>query len=299
MDQQSPTIPYPRYSIGHFLNEPASGTAFALTRFEDMAEPDVEAMHRHTFYEIIWIEDGTSSHLVDYRSYDLSPATLFCISPGQVHYFEEWRHLRGLCIMFTEDFLLAGRHGRDSLFGMDYIDNLYAVPCISLTEQSTAELRPTLEMLVLEWENPEPSTAILQSLLHVVLARLQRIADRGGSHTVPGRYTVLYRQLQQALEVHYHRNLSVREYAAMLNISPHHLNAVAQRVTGRTAGEIIRARSILEAKRLLTFTDYTVAEIADRLGFFDASYFARFFRRDTGVSPARFRADISEQYRIL
>lgn len=50
----------PFYSIGHFINQPTNKTEFEITRFETVDEPDVDDLHKHTFYEIIWIEDGQS-----------------------------------------------------------------------------------------------------------------------------------------------------------------------------------------------------------------------------------------------
>ena len=59
---------------------------------------------------------------------------------------------------------------------------------------------------------------------------------------------------------------------------------------GRTAGACVRDRLALEAKRLLLHTDMTAAEVADRLGFGDPAYFARFFRREAGSPPSAYRA---------
>ncbi|MCH5690447.1 helix-turn-helix transcriptional regulator [Niabella sp. W65] len=62
-------------------------------------------------------------------------------------------------------------------------------------------------------------------------------------------------------------------------ITPHHLNALCQDLTGQTAGELIRDRVVLEAKRLLVNDEMTAAEIAWNLNFKDASYFNRFFKK--------------------
>jgi len=76
------------------------------------------------------------------------------------------------------------------------------------------------------------------------------------------------------------------------------LNMVSKTVTGRTASEIIKARSILEAKRFLTFTDKTVTQIATDLSYFDSSYFAKIFKADTGMTPNDFKKEMSLKYRI-
>ena len=83
-----------------------------------------------------------------------------------------------------------------------------------------------------------------------------------------------------------------KEYARLLYITPNHLNAVTQDVLGVTAGDIIRERIVLEAKRLLTNADMDVNQIADDLNFQDNSYFTRFFKKYVGVTPEQFRKTI-------
>ena len=123
--------------------------------------------------------------------------------------------------------------------------------------------------------------------------------DQQAGPALPARrYVVLYKQLKQLLDAHYLDNLPPAAYAERLAITPHHLNVVCKAVTGgRTAGEVVRARALLEAKRLLAFTDQPVAEVAAHLQFLDPSYFARVFRAETGLSPAAYQRAMSEKYR--
>jgi AraC-like DNA-binding protein len=80
-----------------------------------------------------------------------------------------------------------------------------------------------------------------------------------------------------------------KDYAALLYITPNHLNALCNDMLGIPAGEVIRNRVILEAKRLLVNLDLTVTAIADKLNFADNSYFTRFFKKYTGQTPEEFR----------
>ena len=75
----------------------------------------------------------------------------------------------------------------------------------------------------------------------------------------------------------------------MLFMTPNHLNALSNAVLGKPAGELIRDRVMLEAKRLLVNSDYTITQIADLLHFEDNAYFTRFFKKYTGLSPENFR----------
>ena len=100
------------------------------------------------------------------------------------------------------------------------------------------------------------------------------------------------------MDNHFTQNKTTAFFSKQLNITAHHLNLVTKNVTGKTASEVIRARSILEAKRLLTFADFTVSEIAAQLNYFDSSYFSRLFKAETHKTPAEFKKEMSEKYRI-
>ena len=67
------------------------------------------------------------------------------------------------------------------------------------------------------------------------------------------------------------------------------LNDIVKRTTGVTAGHLIRQRVLTEAKRQLVFTKLAIHEIAYDLTFSDPSHFARFFRKQTGITPQAFR----------
>lgn len=99
------------------------------------------------------------------------------------------------------------------------------------------------------------------------------------------------------MDQHFAENKTASFFAERLHITTHHLNLIIKEVTGKTAGEVIRARSILEAKRLLTFTDKTVSEIAFDLNYTDSSYFAKAFKAETGLTPLVFKTQMSEKYR--
>lgn len=281
---------FPVYSIGHFINKPTNPTQFEITCFEKMEEPEVDELHKHRFYEIIWIEQGTSRQVIDYQPYDITPDCLFFISPGQLHYFEEWQLVRGGSIMFTADFFLLNYQGQDKLFELTFLDNFYANASIQPDAQSLVEIKHTIHLLQAERNRPDYAPAICQSLLHILLQQVQRSVDRQQGRSVPRKYMLLYKNFKGLLDEHFQENRSANEYAASLNITPHHLNVVIKHVTGKTATEVIRARSILEAKRLLTFTDQTVSEVAAHLNYFDSSYFAKLFRADVGMSPTAFKA---------
>ncbi|MBC7935177.1 MAG: helix-turn-helix domain-containing protein [Rhizobacter sp.] len=289
---------FPVYSIGHFINQPANLTEFEITRFNEMEEPDVHDIHKHSFYEILWTEKGISKQTIDYREYEVLPNSLFFISPNQVHQFEEWKPLKGGTILFTEDFFLLNHNNKDKLFELSFLDNFYTNPCIKLNRKDFANITHTIDLMANEQKRKDKSPDITQSLLHVLLAQIQRCIDTGSEKPISKKYLLLFKQFKYLLDKNFAENKTTSFFAAQLNITAHHLNLIVKNVTGKTASEVIRARGILEAKRLLTFTDYTVTEIAAQLSYFDSSYFSKLFKSETKQAPAAFKKEMSAKYRI-
>lgn len=289
---------FPFYSIGHFINEPSNQTEFEIMQFDKMEEPNVDDIHKHTFYEILWTEKGKSKQTIDYKEYEVLPNSLFFISPNQVHQFEEWKPLKGGTILFTEDFFLLNHNNKDKLFELSFLDNFYANPCIRLNKRNFTDIKQTIDLIVNEQQRKDKSQSITQALLHILLAQVQRCIDTETEKPVSKKYLVLYKQFKNLLDQNFTDNQTASFYAEQLHITTHHLNLITKNVTGKTASGVIRARSILEAKRLLTFTDFTVTEIATQLNYFDSSYFAKLFKAETNKTPAAFKNEMSEKYRV-
>jgi AraC-like DNA-binding protein len=96
-------------------------------------------------------------------------------------------------------------------------------------------------------------------------------------------------QFRQLIEKHFRLLRLPKEYAELMYITPNYLNALCQDVTGKSAGDLIRDRIILEAKRFLTNANMDISEISYELNFQDNSYFTRFFKKSTGITPEVFR----------
>ncbi|GAB4397493.1 MAG: helix-turn-helix domain-containing protein [Microscillaceae bacterium] len=285
------------YRIGHFLNQPHHPTEFAMLRFETMAEPNVDDYHKHTFYEVLWVEKGTSRQVIDYQEYEVRPNSLFFISPNQVHYFEEWQPVSGGTLMFTEDFYLLNRANKDTLFELSFLDNLHDQPCITFKENEFARILKIIHQIEQEWHQESKNPAIVQSYLHILMAQVQRHVEATQRYAPAKKYLVLFKQFKNELEKHFAEGKTTAFYAEKMHITAHHLNRVCKEITQQTASEVIRNRRILEAKRYLTFTEKTVSEIAFDLNFTDSSYFAKVFKAVTHQNPLDFKKEMSEKYR--
>ncbi|CAD6557590.1 HTH-type transcriptional activator RhaS [Paraburkholderia metrosideri] len=116
--------------------------------------------------------------------------------------------------------------------------------------------------------------------------------DNGGASRNEIRLADRFREL---IEQHYRQNLALQAYASMMAVSLVQLRAACAAATGQSPTKMIHARIITEAKRNLIFGEMSVEQIAFGLGFSDAAYFTRFFRKEVGEAPSQFRITAREQ----
>ncbi|TNF41496.1 MAG: helix-turn-helix domain-containing protein, partial [Bacteroidetes bacterium] len=103
-------------------------------------------------------------------------------------------------------------------------------------------------------------------------------------------------QFNQLVDKYHAQIHHVKEYAELMGESPVQLNRAIKSVSGKTASDLIIERLILEAKRLLLFSDLSNKEVAYKLNYDDPSYFTRIFRRKTGYTPTEFRSKMKDKY---
>lgn len=277
-------------SIADLINQPNKHVDFLVDKFEEMVEPEnIEFPHKHNFYSVMWITDGKSKQHIDFKNYTISENTLFFISPGQLHLFEEWEDIEGYIILFTEPFFLEIFQNKNILFELSYLDNLHENPFLQLTKEDTISIQPIVDLLYQEFSSVEQSVETIQALLLVLLRRIQKLFSTKDQQNNNKQQIVVFKQFKKMVELDFEKNLSVSDYASQLNISTHQLNNFVKATSGKTTSEIIKERTILEAQQLLNFSELTVRQITDKLGFEDSSYFARFFKKQVGLSPQDFR----------
>lgn len=105
------------------------------------------------------------------------------------------------------------------------------------------------------------------------------------------------RRFVHLMELHIRDHWTVGDYTAALDITADRLNTAIRRAAGRTPQDLIHARIMTEAATLLDSSPRQIGEIASSLGFRDAAYFSRFFKRLSGISPRTHRDGLSDRKR--
>ncbi|MCC8088400.1 MAG: helix-turn-helix domain-containing protein [Rikenellaceae bacterium] len=108
-------------------------------------------------------------------------------------------------------------------------------------------------------------------------------------HKSKSRKDIIFEQFNNLIFQHHRDSRSVSFYAEKLYITPKHLSFVVKEVSGKTAAEWIDTHVILESMSLLKFSDMTVKQISNFLNFPNQSFFSKFFKRHTGMSPSDYK----------
>lgn len=247
----------------------------------------IEKPHRHDFYVTVIFTKGNGIHEIDFQKYDVSEGSLFFLSPGQVHSWELSPDTDGYIFFFSQPY-----------YEMHYVNQkLKNFPFFNsprrLQLQST-ELEAMIRLFEAIQNEHQSQNVMKQSFILSLISQIYiqsvREFSKGDEKTsaTSVSYFKHYQDFENLLEESFTSQKSISFYASQLNISAKHLNRITQTVMQKTASEIITERVILEAKRMLIYLDEGLVEIAFRLGYEEYSYFARMFRKNSGITPSQF-----------
>jgi AraC family transcriptional activator of pobA len=252
--------------------------------------------HKHSFYHLVFFTKGGGSQTIDFQQVPVKPNQIYFMIPGQVHNWAFKGEVDGYIVNFSvpffQSFLLKANYLEDFPFFTGIIND--AVIDIPAGQQK--KVIALFEELICEIEEPKPlEMDMVRSIMLQLFISIARLGLNTVNNTTPSYNYTLLRSFQKLIEKNYTSIKLPKEYAELLYITPNHLNALCNDVLGISAGEVIRNRIALEAKRLLINNDLTVLEIANQLNFADNSYFTKFFKKQVGQTPEEFRRTTNSQ----
>lgn len=291
----------PIHPLTDYGPEMSAGQQFFVGRFEHSitSRPNRLRFHRHTYYEVFWIS-GRGSFFADFREYPIADPTLIFVSPGQVHRWNQKPRITGPMICFTQEFYDGKEPPPSSLLDHSFWFPFETPPLVTVGENQAAKFDPLWNEMEAEATPSKERDDIVRALLRLLFYKAARIYrslyEQGGVQLSESEQSRIGRDFRLAVEKHFRTTTSVSDYAKYLHVTADHLGAMIRGQTGRTPGDIIRERLLLEAKRLLVYTSMNVSEIAYALNFEDPAYFSRFFRRLVDRAPGDFREEFSEKH---
>jgi AraC family transcriptional regulator, transcriptional activator of pobA len=249
--------------------------------------------HKHNFYHVTLFTKGRGTHTIDFKTFDVRPYQIYFMIPGQVHGWQFEGEVDGYIINFSVNFLQSLLHKPDYLEQFPFFSGDVEESVIDLPENLHVPVSGIFEELIRENEQrARLSVDMIQVLMvHLFILIGRQSFEKSPVQTNSYNY-ILLKNFQKLIEKNFTTLKLPKEYAELLFITPNHLNALCNNTLGMSAGELIRNRIILEAKRLLVNKDSTITEIAYQLGFTDNSYFTKFYKKYTGQTPEEFRKSL-------
>lgn len=249
-------------------------------------EPSMNGYNRNEYQEIIWLKSGTGkAHIfIDDREQLIPFNSFVIVGKGRVHHMKMEGFLEGAIIRFTDDLLPDLPH---------FLFNAHTDKIWIDAGEETDFFSALASLFRIERDRPpnQRQNLIYQNLLQALLGKLEQL-KRSQMHSAASpddSNLELFQQFYQLLEQFHTSEHHIDYYSNTLNISPRKLSEINNRVMGRSTGKIIEEKLLLEAKRSLLYSNSSIKEIAFQLGFEDNSYFSKFFKRHTKLSPSQFR----------
>lgn len=292
---KSKTENLPIYSLQSFSSPERKRQQFQVEVFDANRHFAVKYPHRHDFYEVLYLLKGSGFHVIDGNKYEIKPPSLFFMSPGQAHKIEFSSDIEGYIFIFTAEFYLFNQNNQNRLIEFPFFFTIKQEnqPLILEKDKDVAFLENLFQRGISVTKYKENFSAeLLRSILDLILTFCSTCYNTEIYQPVSGRGHIIVKKFYQLVEEFYQQNLSVAEYADKLAITPNHLTQTVVQLTGKTSTQIIKSKQILEIKRLLAHTNLSITEISHRLNFPDQSYFSKFFKRETGITPLHYRAGV-------
>lgn len=246
--------------------------------------------HLHSnLYQLFFLEAGRASLDAEAHSEALTTPCVVLIPANTVHGFTFSPQVKGRTLTVAEALL-------DTILqvspGLLIELNTLSVLADFTEQESFAELLVLERAIHAEMHSQQPEKQLALNgyfkLLFVKLFRLLKHSQAKATAS-PARHLHYFHEFQKSVARSAPFEKKISHYAQELNITPVHLNRICQTVKGKSALEIVNANTIRRAHNHLIYTSLSISEIAFTLQFADASYFTRFFRKQTGLSPQAYR----------
>ncbi|MCW3465114.1 AraC family transcriptional regulator [Chitinophaga nivalis] len=266
-----------------------------FNKCEECREP-----HRIDFYFLLLLTGGEGVHTFDDQEHYIKENTLCFVNPDMVtSWNSQTDYQQGYSCSFSEEFIHLGRENKRFLHELPFF-KLGGSAVLPLQPEQAQYYATLLEQMCLEKQrNTIHSPDILRTLLQLFLQKVQsefgpkdcqlKTTNNSGLRLTKAFMDLYHQDFDLLRKGKINQPKQISAYAEVLGITQNHMNDTVKEVTGKSAGQHIQDRLTKEATMLLMQSHLSVSEIAFKLGFNDPSYFSRFYKKNTGVSPSALR----------
>lgn len=240
-----------------------------------------DASHRINFFALVWFSETRGVHYIDFERYPIRQNSVYLIGRHQVHSIPDSKVPSARVMVFSSDFFERIEEPYLRQMFLPFRNDGIAIP-----PGMVAPLTQLFELILLEYRTAADPALLLKyataMLLHLYRLEQPRYPLQDGDDS---RIIRLFPLLNE----HYKEQHGAAFYAANIGLTPKRINEILREKMGTTISKLLYQRLVMEAKRELFHNERTIKEIAYELGFSEQSYFARFFKKYTQLTPEQFR----------
>jgi len=247
---------------------------------------DIYQPRRIRKYVLIWCSKRAVTVIVDEKELRVKKHEVLTITSGQFHYIKNVTKAEGFILEFTLDFFCKNDNDIELIFQNGLFCHFDLNEVIAVPNHSVIQSQLELIKQELQWQ-PYQYLITIHSRIELILVEINRAKLKRGDEI--WKPDALFLKFLELVRANFKHNYSLTQVAQMLNTTEAKLNEQAKLHTGRTAQNVMYGLIASEAKRLLTYQNLSVKEVAYELGFNDPFYFSNFFKKYTKVSPKNYQ----------
>ncbi|WP_422125337.1 helix-turn-helix domain-containing protein [Sphingobium arseniciresistens] len=258
---------------------------------DDRSRPSEWTIRPHVHRDlnhVILIAEGGGTMRAEAETVHFDAPCLLLIPAGIIHGFDWHRESRGWVTTIADSYL---HHllTRDT----DLTPLFRSARAVPLRPEDRAAVESRIEQMARElgWAGPGRRAAVEALLLSLMVLALRRAAVEERAPAATGRSAALVARLRERIEQRFRLREPVTDHARALGVSEGALRQACARVAGTSPASMLDERALLEARRLLLYSNMSITEIAYAVGFEDPAYFSRFFARHVGQPPRIWRTE--------
>ncbi|KUF42557.1 helix-turn-helix domain-containing protein [Myroides marinus] len=238
------------------------------------------------FYQIYWFTKANNTlQQVDFKSYEITKDQIWVIYPGQMHNINP-TGVEGYFLSINKDYFnrIITQEFKEQSF------RLNPPLWFELSEDKKELFKAIMFLFKQEWDS-QKRTLVLEKYLSIYITHIQDLKELSKENPL---IDTRVHKLLELVEKHYASHSPTSFYADKIALSVKRMNELVVKSTESTLNQHIHNRLLLEAKRLIGYSELNIQQIAEELGYSEVNYFNRFFKKNSGLTPLEFRKQVKK-----
>lgn len=268
------------------INKLKKNQFIEIFSLDDIDEGIFSNYQRYDFYQVIWFTSigGDNRYFIDFNEYTIKENQVVVIFPGQIDRLDT-QGKKGFLFAIHPDNFFNVTH----LFNSPYLNGYFSNVFITLNNK-TREITEKITGMMLSEYNDENRITLMEAYLGIFLFHVSQLFDK---NNYKNKVDSQVSELMKLIDTYFIEERTTEFYAGKMNLTHKRLNEIVIRGTGKTVKQHLQERLVLEIKKEIRLQQKNLKEIAFDLGFSDPTYFTRFFKQQTSITPTKFRESSS------